>query len=253
MSHTPSSHRRTRGKSRPGRLTWLDDLLPLLVPELATGPGAVVDLGLGAQAWTTIELGDSLAALNPALTLIGADLDPERVATAAAAAPDRRWLCCGFDLPIQARLIRAVNLLRQYPVEQVTDAHLRLSRGLVAGGVALVGTTDKTGSRAGLHLLRQTPTGLAREALVLMRDCSQGFAPLALRDHLPRDLRRRVRPGEPIYAFFQDWTRAWEAVRTPDPRVSFASSVVALQDVRPGVRLLAPGALIWQPTGGIPD
>jgi len=253
MSQAPSSHRRTRGNSRPGRLARLDALLPLLAPELLGDPGTVVDLGLGAQAWTTLELGDTLAGLNPALTLIGADLDPARVAHAAASAPARLWLCCGFDLPVRARLVRAVNLLRQYPLDQISDAHARLGRGLEPGGIALVGTTDKTGGRMGLHRLRSTSAGLVREALILATDFSQGFAPLALRDHLPRDLRHRVRPGEPMHAFFQDWTRAWSAVRCADAQASFDASLTALRRTRPGVRRLAPGTLIWQPAGGIPD
>ena len=247
-----SNHRPTRGNSRPGRLSRLDALLPRLLPELTTGSGTVVDLGLGALPWTTLELRARLAEINPELVLVGVDLDPKRVAAAAATAPEVHWVCGGFDLPVQARLIRAINLLRQYPMAEVTDAHARLGRGLIQGGVLLEGTTDKTGARAGLLQLRRTRTGLIREALLLSTDFSTGFAPLALRDHLPRDLRHRVRPGEPIEAFFKAWTEAWKAVRSDDPRFSFTASLPGLRRTYPSVRELGAGTLIWRPLGGIP-
>lgn len=245
--------RSTRGKTRPGRLSRLDALLPQLVPELATGDGAVVDLGLGAVPWTTQELRSALAAWNPDLLLVGAEVDTDRLAAAARADPSLLLVGAGFDLPLRPRLIRAVNLLRQYPLDQVADAHARLGRALAPGGAALVGATDRTGDRFGVHVLRRRATGLVREALVLGTTWDRGFAPLALRDHLPRDLRHRVRPGEAIYAFFCDWTAAWHDTRTAWPQESFSRSVAALARARPGVRLAAPGVLIWQPAAGIPE
>jgi hypothetical protein len=234
-------------------LARIDRLLPLVLPELSRGPGTVLDLGLGALPWTTLEFQAYLADWNPLLALIAADLDDHRLASAAhAPGPPLKLLRCGFDIPVNARLIRAVNLLRQYPMAQVKDAHARMGRALVLGGVLLEGTTDKSGGRFGFHLLRRTPPGLIREALVLGTDFSRGFAPLAMRDYLPRDLRHRVVPKEPLYGFFQDWTVHWGKTRTRDPSESFDRSLEALVQCHPGVCRLAPGVLLWRPKGGIP-
>ncbi len=72
------------------------------------------------------------------------------------------------------------------------------------------GSTDVQGGITVVHLLRRTSEGLSREALLFHTDFHQGFAPLLFRDWLPRDLRRRVQPDEPIHDFFAAWTRGLE-------------------------------------------
>ena len=56
----------------------------------------------------------------------------------------------GFELPVPRRpaLVRAFNVLRQYPEEQAWAAWSRLRAGLAAGGVLVEGTCDEIGRRA---------------------------------------------------------------------------------------------------------
>ena len=99
-----------------------------------------------------------------------------------------------------------MNILRQYRPEDVETAHAELGRALLPGGLVVEGSTDTRGGITVAYLLRRTPEGLAREALLFHTDFHQGFAPLLFRDWLPRDLRRRVQPEEPIHDFFAAWT-----------------------------------------------
>jgi hypothetical protein len=130
-----------------------------------------------------------------------------------------------------------MNVLRTYREEEVAPAHALLGATLIEGGLLLEGSADPTGAILTAHLLRRRQGALHKEALLLFTDFSKGFAPLLFRDWLPRDLRRRVRPGEPIHALLQTWTDAWSPLRTahPDPRAAFSASVQALARVLPEV------------------
>jgi hypothetical protein len=122
------------------------------------------------------------------------------------------------------------------------------------------GSADPAGSITVAHLLRREEQGLSREALLFHTDFVHGFAPLLFRDWLPRDLRRRVRPGEPIHAFLEQWTAAWKSVReahaTAGPAEAFLRSAEALARSVEGIDtdgwLLEHGYLRWRPTQGVP-
>lgn len=101
------------------------------------------------------------------------------------------------------------------------------------------------------HLLRRAGDAVVREALLFQTDFGSGFAPVVFRDWLPRDLRRRVKPGEWIYDLFSKWTSAWESVRTDDPRASFVASVKALGPEFDGA-MADRGFVIYRPAGGVP-
>lgn len=257
-----STGRRTRGKTRPGRLRALDAWLvrrfgPLLRRE--DGPWAdapVVDLGFGAMPWTTVELADAVQAVAPARRVVGVDIDPARVDRAREQAPALAWHVGGFELPIRdVALVRAMNVLRQYKEPEVPAAHATLGQALLDGGVIVEGTTSKEGHVASALVLRRDGDALRREALWLATDFSQGFAPILFRDHLPRDLRRRVRPGEAVSAFFNAWTEAWQATRAGlEPHAAFTAAAGRLAEAIDGLVLddVDEGVLVWAPAAGVP-
>jgi hypothetical protein len=110
------------------------------------------------------------------------------------------------------------------------------------------------------HLLRRRGGQVVREGLLFHTDFSHGFAPVLFRDWLPRDLRRRVRPGEPIHAFLADWTVAWEEARAGrplPPPAAFCESIPRLAARREGICadgwLAEHGYLLWRPASGVPE
>ncbi|RKH07014.1 methylase [Corallococcus sp. CA047B] len=264
---------RTRGRTAPGRLRALDAYLCRFESALLTrqddawARAVFVDVGFGEQPWTTLESAAAFRTLNPELSVVGVELDAERAGAAARTHADARthFREGGFALPLSpeepARLVRAMNLLRQGPQERIPEVHRALTRPLLPSGLLVEGSSDTDGAVLVAHLLRRAPDDAApvRESLLFHTDFSRGFAPLLLRDWLPRDLRRRVRPGEPVHAFFQAWESAWKAARAAGhtaPPEAFAESVLRLATTTPGVAtdawLLTQGCLRWSPPGGIP-
>ncbi len=259
----------TRGRTAPERLHALDAYLCHAEPGLlrrADGPwehAAFVDVGFGDSPATTLESARAFRALHPGLPVIGVELDAGRAEAAACHADARtHFRQGGFDLPLQpgetVRLLRAMNLLRQYPATSAPAIHQKLGEQLLAGGLLIEGSSDTAGGVLVAHLLRREAEGLSREALLFHTDFSHGFAPVLFRDWLPRDLRRRVHPGEPIHAFFQDWMGAWNDARAEghrEPRDSFRHSALRLASRREGIDtedwLLEHGYLRFRPPGGV--
>lgn len=258
--------RQTKGRTSPGRLRALDAYLldaerPLL---LAPPPAAAfVDVGFGEHPFTTLESARALRAVHPSLPVLGLDRDPARAAAAQPHADGpTRFLEGGFEALADLgplRIVRAMNVLRTYREAEVSTAHALLGAHLMEGGLALEGSADPEGAILTCHLLRRRGETLHREALLFFTDFSHGFAPLLFRDWLPRDLRRRVVPGEPIHAFFTAWTQAWSQVReaAPDPRAAFTASAQTLATRLPGVeadpRWTSRGYLLYRPPSGIPQ
>ncbi|MBF5044438.1 methylase [Aggregicoccus sp. 17bor-14] len=261
--------RKTRGRTSSERLRALDAYVVhcesalLTRTEGAWASAPFVDLGFGEHPWTTLESARAFRRLQPALRVVGVELEAARAeaAHAAHAAPLTEFRQGGFALPLapgeRARLVRALNVLRSYPAEHVPEAHRLLGEALLEGGLLVEGSADPTGSITGVHLLRREGGALRREALLLHTDFTHGFAPMLFRDWLPRDLRRRVRPGEPIHAFLGAWTEAWQGVRAGlAPPQAFRASALRLAERVEGVAtdawLLDGGYLRWQPAGGVP-
>lgn len=261
--------RRTRGRTSRHRLRALDVYLCHAEPELLRredGPwrtAAFVDVGFGEEPSTTLESAEALRALHPGLPVLGVELDEGR-ARAAARHEDAltRFRQGGFELPLQpgesVRLLRAMNLLRGYPAESVPGIHQKLGEQLLVGGLLLEGSADTEGGVLVAHLLRRTHEGVHREALLFHTDFSHGFAPVVFRDWLPRDFRRRVRPGERIHDFFSAWTASWDEARAQghrEPRASFRESILRLatrcEGIETGAWFLEHGYLRFRPPGGV--
>jgi hypothetical protein len=235
----PASRFGARGRTRPGRLHLLDAHLRaheagLLRRDDGDFAGApAVDLGLGDRPETTLELVELLASVDSAAPVIAVDHDPERVAAARTRADGRfDARVGGFELPLapgeRPRLVRAMNVLRGYPEDQVPAAHAAMAAPLLPGALLLEGSTCTEGHVLVSHLMRRGIEDIEQRALLFATDFERGFAPMLFRDRLPRDLRRRVRPGEPIHDFFTAWQQAFDAARAAgarQPRQTFAASV----------------------------
>ena len=264
----------TRGKTAAGRLRHLDAFCALYAgPLLARRSGdwrdaAFVDLGFGASPDTTLESARCFRRLAPDLPVIGVEIDPARVAGAAAWADSlTQFRLGGFNLPLEgdadrperARLIRAFNVLRQYEPEAVLPAWTAMAGALLPGGLLVEGSSDPRGQRWVANLLRrvepelgQIAPGLRLEAIVF--GCRPpGFAePGDFPSLLPKQLIHRMRVGEPIHAFFEAWQLAHER-RAPEQvwgrRRRFVASARQLaesgQPVDPRGRWLRRGFMIW--------
>ncbi|WP_224371545.1 methylase [Hyalangium versicolor] len=265
-----SPERRTRGRTARSRLRALDAYLcrcerPLLERQDGSWrEAAFLDVGFGEHPWTTLESAEAFRELNPSLPVIGVEADEGRAAVAVRHEDSlTRFRHGGFDWASTAsqptRLVRAMNILRQYRPEDVETAHAELGWALLPGGLVVEGSTDTQGGITVAYLLRRTPEGLTREALLFHTDFHHGFAPLLFRDWLPRDLRRRVQPEEPIHVFFTAWTQAWTEAREHgawEPKSAFREGALRLAASTGAVAtepwLLENGYLRWQPPSGVP-
>ena len=257
----------TRGKTRPGRLAALDLYLAererslLQRREGAFERALAVDLGFGDNPSTTLEWARRLRPWG--IRLVGVESSERRVRAArphASAAVSFRH--GDFSLPLlpgeTVRLVRAMNVLRQYPAAQVAPVHRLLGQALLPRGLLIEGSSDKRGTTLVAHLLRRRERGLRREGMLFCSDLGRGFAPILFRDVLPRDLRRSVVPGGALGEFFWHWTWAWQQARrlaALSPRQAFIASVFGLAARLPGVAtdpwLLNHGMLEWKPPGGV--
>lgn len=255
----------TRGKTARNRLRRVDNFLCLYDPALIRrehGPFAnalFVDLGYGAEPFTTLESAARFRRLNPTLPVLGVEIDAERVATAQPFADERtHFRLGGFNLPLQAgegvRCIRAFNVLRQYEESAVAGAYALLARQLLPGGLLIEGTSDPFGRIWVAHLLRKSEgETLLHEASVFSTNFRTGFDPVEFQTILPKNLIHQVVPGTPINTFFAQWQQAtWETIaqRTWGLRSWFAASGQRLREVGYTIdcrqRWLARGYLLWQ-------
>ena len=100
---------------------------------------------------TTVELADRLADVRKDVRVLGLEIDPDRVAAAAASAdpPRLEFARGGFELagrrPV---LVRALNVLRQYDEAAAADAWTEMCGRLGPGGLLVEGTCDELGRRA---------------------------------------------------------------------------------------------------------
>jgi hypothetical protein len=173
---------------------------------------------------TTKELARAVRARHPGLRVVGVER------TARPAEPDVELVagdfasCAGLG---PTAVVRAFNVLRGYREEEVAPAREALGAGLVEGGLLLEGSTDTEGHVTTAWLLRRRGGQLLNEALLFHTDFTRGFSPWLFRDWLPRDLRRGVKPGTPVFALLEAWEARAKAGGEADPRARFLSSLDA--------------------------
>ncbi|WP_061295164.1 class I SAM-dependent methyltransferase [Herbidospora cretacea] len=204
----------TRGTTGHNRLRRADRWLAAVHGGLlrSAADPLVVDLGYGASPVTTLELFARLRAVRRDLEVVGVEIDPERVAAAAAyTRPGLEFRRGGFEIPGRSPLvIRAFNVLRQYPEADAWQFWELMASRLQPGGVIVEGTCSEIGHRAvWVGLDRSGPRTLTFAARFGGID-----RPSDLAERLPKTLIHRNVPGERVHAFLTDWDRAW-AVSAP--------------------------------------
>jgi hypothetical protein len=135
-----------------------------------------------------------------------------------------------------------MNVLRGYTVGEAAAETARWSSWLTDGGLLIEGSTDVDGALGSAHLWRKHDGVLVHEGLAFFTDFTRGFAPMMFRDVLPRDLRRSVKPGQPIHALLARWQRAFESERAAgeSPSEGFERSIRGL----PRSKRVAPNCVI---------
>ena len=225
----------TRGTTNPSRLRRVDRWITQAQQGAlrARERPLIVDLGFGASPVTTLELYRRVRAVVPDAEVTGLEIDPERVLSACRRLaalrasgnrlPGLSFAVGGFELPVprQPVLVRAFNVLRQYPEDRVWTAWSRLRAGLAPGGVLVEGTCDEIGRRAVWVTLPADPAP-ARPARARgdgQHDALITFSarlatlerPSDLAERLPKALIHRNVPGQPVHRFLHDFDRAWDS------------------------------------------
>nr|WP_233120989.1 class I SAM-dependent methyltransferase [Tersicoccus sp. Bi-70] len=202
----------TRGTTGHNRLRRVDRWLAATHGHRlrAAADPLVVDLGYGAHPATAVELFTRLRTVAPRTELVGLEIDPARVHRAL---PLRRtgldFALGGFELPLPGRrpvLVRAFNVLRQYPVTEVPEHWDLLRSRLSPAGMAVDGTCDELGRRATwVTLDTDGPVSLTLSIKLTAVD-----RPSDVAERLPKVLIHRNVPGERVHRFLQAFDRCWD-------------------------------------------
>ena len=199
----------TRGTTGTNRLRRFDRWIAHLAGgtlRSAASPLAV-DLGFGAHPTTTVQWQRSLLAVNPGTEVIGVEIDPDRVAAAKGMITAIHG---GFEIPTarDPLIIRAANVLRQYPRDDVERAWATMTSRLAPDGWLIDGTCDEQGRLA--SMLSIDGTGNPRWLTLSCRLAGLD-RPSQLAARLPKALIHDNVPGTGIHRLLADMDRAWHA------------------------------------------
>jgi len=200
----------TRGTTNPNRLRRVDRHLVAVHGALVRDAAAplVIDLGYGATPITAVELHARLQAVRPDVEVVGVEIDQVRVdAAAPATRPGLRFVRGGFEMAgLRPLVVRCLNVLRQYPLEEAARAWDTVLAGLQPGGVLLEGTCDEVGRRAAWVTLG--PEG--PRTLTLAAHLQSLDRPSDLAERLPKALIHHNVPGQPVHALLRALDDAWD-------------------------------------------
>lgn len=223
----------TRGTTAANRLRradrWLIGSARVRTALQSAADPLVVDLGYGRLPVTTTELAARLRAHAPGVRVVGLEIDPRRVADAQSDDSAVQFALGGFELAgLHPVLVRAFNVLRQYPAEAVADAWRMMQAQLAPSGVIVEGTCDELGRRACWVLLdRNGPV-----SLTLACDPRHIETPSDLAERLPKVLIHQNIPGQPIHALLTAADRAWAAAAALSvfgPRARWRSMLAGME------------------------
>src|SRR4029079_16741612 len=197
----------TRGTTGHNRLRrvdcWLVHAGRVRAALQAAADPLVIDLGYGALPVTTLELAARMRAVRADIRVRGLEIHPERVVPARDGV---EFELGGFELagrrPV---LVRAFNVLRQYPVETVRDAWAVMRAGLAAGRTIVAGTCDELGRRCCWVLL----DGDGPISLTLACDPFAIARPSDLAERLPKGLIHHNVAGEANHTLLTAAESAW--------------------------------------------
>jgi hypothetical protein len=238
----------TRGTTGHNRLRrsdrWLVYSRRVRTALQAAADPLVIDLGYGALPVTTLELAARLRVVRADVRVVGLEIDPERVVPAGGGV---EFGLGGFELagrrPV---LVRAFNVLRQYPVEAVPDAWSVMQAALAPGGLIVDGTCDELGRRCCWVLLDAD----GPISLTLACDPFAIGCPSDLAERLPKVLIHHNVAGQPIHTLLTAADRAWASVAGHGvfgPRVRWRAMLDLLRDegypVEPPRRRMRDGVL----------
>lgn len=196
----------TRGTTGRQRLRRVDRWLMDTHPGLLRRPGLlVVDLGYGHTPVTTAALHRRLREVNPTATVIGVEIDEDRVRAAQPHAVDGlQFARGGFELAgLRPDVVRALNVLRQYDEHEVAPSWGLMARQITDGGLLVEGTCDEAG-RLGAWV---SVDATGPQALTLALDLRK--RPGAVAARLPKALIHRNVPGEPVHRLLADLDDLW--------------------------------------------
>lgn len=183
----------------------------------------MLEIGFGEKPVTALEFRQKLAD-RAAVEFWGAESELTRVRAAGEAGLDA-FLVEGFELSREPwDLIRAFNVLRAYPAEQVSVAWKHWSDALAPGARLLEGSTDPLGHIA--TFVEIDRTGATRR-MVFLTDFERGFAPMMFRDWLPRMWRRGMNADDPLLQFLESWQATFSDMHEPGAHASETFARVA--------------------------
>jgi hypothetical protein len=242
----------TRGTTGYNRLRrsdrWLVHSRRVRSSLQAAADPLVVDLGYGALPVTTLELAARLRVVRAGVRVVGLEIDPDRVRAARAAGDDTvEFGLGGFELAgLRPVLVRAFNVLRQYPVEAVPDAWSAMQAQLAPGGLIVDGTCDELGRLCCWVLVDAD----GPVSLTLACDPFAIERPSDLAERLPKVLIHHNVDGQPIHTLFAAADHSWASVAGHGvfgPRVRWRAMLDLLRNngfpVEPPRRKMRDGVL----------
>ena len=202
----------TRGTTNPNRLRRVDRYIANL-PQLKQAHPIVVDLGFGATPTTSIEMLQRLAKTNPEVTVVGIEIDRERVERGLPFQTENLLFGLGgFEVPLpkpltgkEVDVIRAMNVLRQYDESEVISSWQLMQSRLRDNGVIVEGTSDELGRIASWVTLSKT----APVSFTIALKLNDVEKPSKVAERLPKILIHRNVEGEAIHTLLKDLDEAW--------------------------------------------
>ncbi len=250
----------TRGKTALNRLRQVDIYVALALPGVLTGNAPLaVDVGFGAYPWTTLEMRERWLRINPALRVLGVEIDPDRVAAALpyAQPPTIDFRLGGFNLTDvlqneQARLIRCYNVLRQYEEAAVDPALMTMAAALQPDGILIEGTSNPSGRLVAFDVYQKEADRLTHRNLVLGSNFRAPVEPVDFQAILPKRLIHHMRDLVPL-TFFDHWQESFARTRGLGRRQQWVAAALLLKSkfgypVDTRLRMLRRGYLVINAT-----
>jgi hypothetical protein len=226
----------TRGTTNPNRLRRVDRYIANL-PQLKPADCLVVDLGFGSTPTTTIEMLQRLSQTNPQVTVVGIEIDRERVDRGLPFQTNKLLFGVGgFEVPLpkpfdnkKLNVIRAMNVLRQYDESEVKGSWQLMQTRLKDDGVIIEGTSDELGRIASWITLSKHKA----ESFTIALKLNELDRPSKVAERLPKVLIHHNVEGEPIHRLLRDLDDAWlrnSALSTFSPAQRFIASCRDLRE-----------------------